>query len=79
MSRNQKGNCLPPLHLKKETDPFSETLCSSEYWTMDKLKKKNSNPESQNFLLYFRIALRACTTPHYYYYYYYYYLLIILT
>jgi hypothetical protein len=32
-------------HLRTETDPVSETLCSLEYWTMDKVKKPN-NPES---------------------------------
>jgi hypothetical protein len=34
-------------HMKTETDPVSETLCSSvflEYRTMDKVQKRN-NPE----------------------------------
>jgi aminoglycoside phosphotransferase family enzyme len=41
----QLSRCLLSSHLKTETDPVSETLCSSvclEYRTMDKVKKPNS-------------------------------------
>jgi hypothetical protein len=31
--------CLPTSHLMTETDPVSETLCSLEYRTMDKVQK----------------------------------------
>jgi hypothetical protein len=30
----------PIPHLSTETDSVSETLCSLEYWKMDKIKKK---------------------------------------
>jgi hypothetical protein len=36
--------CLPPPHLRTETDPIYETLCSIEYRTMDKVQKL-SNPK----------------------------------
>jgi hypothetical protein len=35
----------PPPHLRRETDPVSEMLCSSEYQMMDKVQK-SSNPEN---------------------------------
>jgi hypothetical protein len=35
---------LPPPHVTTETDPISETSCSLEYQTMDKVQK-GSNPE----------------------------------
>jgi hypothetical protein len=31
-----------------ETDPVSETLCSLEYWTMDKVQQAGS-PEREGF------------------------------
>jgi hypothetical protein len=42
------SRCLLSPHLQTETDPVSETLCSSvflEYRTMDKVQKPNS-PEN---------------------------------
>jgi hypothetical protein len=38
---NRVGVFLP--HLRTETDPVSETLCSSEYWTMDKAQKPSNS------------------------------------
>jgi hypothetical protein len=53
-----------PTQLKTETDPVSETLCSSvflEYRTMDKVQKPNSPechiPLSELFKVYFRISV----------------------
>jgi hypothetical protein len=34
----------PFPHQRRETDSVSKTLCSSEYWMMDKVKEL-SNPE----------------------------------
>jgi hypothetical protein len=34
----QQSMCLSPPHLKTETDPVSEKLCSSEYRTMDRVQ-----------------------------------------
>jgi hypothetical protein len=33
----------PPFHLRIETDPVSETLCSLEYRTTDKVQKLNNS------------------------------------
>jgi hypothetical protein len=42
--RHQHSRCLPP-HLKTETDPVSETLCSlvSAYRTVDRVTKPNNS------------------------------------
>jgi hypothetical protein len=38
--RGQLSRCLlPHLHLRTETDPVSETACSLEYQTMEKVQK----------------------------------------
>jgi hypothetical protein len=42
--RTQQSRYVPPLHLRVDRDPVSETLCSSEYRKMDKVRKP-SNPE----------------------------------
>jgi hypothetical protein len=42
--RAQQNMCLPPPHLRIETEPVSETLCSLEYRMMDKVQK-SSNPQ----------------------------------
>jgi hypothetical protein len=39
-----KATCLAHPHLRTETDPIFETLCSIEYGTMDKVQKL-SNPK----------------------------------
>jgi hypothetical protein len=36
--------CVSPPELRAERDPFSESLCSTEYRTMDKVEKA-SYPE----------------------------------
>jgi hypothetical protein len=44
------GNCIGfHPYLRMETDPISETLCSLEYRTMDKVLEPN-NPKSQVFI-----------------------------
>jgi hypothetical protein len=40
----ERANLNHSPHLRKETDPVSETLCSLEYRTVDKVQKP-SNPE----------------------------------
>jgi hypothetical protein len=50
LQRIQQSKCLPPPHLKTETDLVSETLCSVEYWTTSKLKTL-SNPVCLHFTL----------------------------
>jgi hypothetical protein len=35
-------SCLPLFHLRTETDLVAETLYASEYWSMDKVKKKKT-------------------------------------
>jgi hypothetical protein len=34
---------LPPFHLRTETDPVSETLCSLEYRKMDRVQKLSNS------------------------------------
>jgi hypothetical protein len=52
--RAQQSRCLPPRHLRKETDRVSETLCSFMFfkntgrWIS---KKKDTNPEYEFQLL----------------------------
>jgi hypothetical protein len=57
---NRPNGCLPPHHLKTETDPVSEMLCSLEHRTMDKEKKeKKTVIPNNNFVLAFgRMWLR---------------------
>jgi hypothetical protein len=42
--QSQQSRCLLPPHLRMGTDADSETLCSVEYHTMDKVLK-SSNPD----------------------------------
>jgi hypothetical protein len=42
----QQSRCLPSPHLRTETDPISETLCSLEYRMMENVQKP-SNPEDK--------------------------------
>jgi hypothetical protein len=49
--------CHPPLHVRTETDPISDTLCSLEYRTVDKVKTP-SNFESS---LCFQLTLTVLT------------------
>jgi hypothetical protein len=50
--------CLPPPHLRTETDPVSETLCFSEYRTMDIVQKPGNSecytPSSEPFSILYR-------------------------
>jgi hypothetical protein len=41
---------LPHLHLRTETDPVSETSCSLEYQTMEKVQKP-SNSDCMHFFI----------------------------
>jgi hypothetical protein len=45
----QQSRCLKLPYLRTETDSVSETLCSLEYRTTDKVQKP-SNPDRQNHL-----------------------------
>jgi hypothetical protein len=36
ISSFQQHRCLPPLHMRTETGPVSQTLCFLEYWTTSK-------------------------------------------
>jgi hypothetical protein len=36
--RTEQSKCLSPPHMRTETDPVSETLCSLEFRAMDKSK-----------------------------------------
>jgi hypothetical protein len=43
---NQQSRCLHPLHLRTETDPLSETLCSLVFFIIpdDGQSRKASSP-----------------------------------
>jgi hypothetical protein len=41
--RTQQIMCLPPIHLRTETEPIYERFCSLEYRMMDKLQKPSSS------------------------------------
>jgi hypothetical protein len=55
--RAQMSRCLlPHLHLRTDTDPVSETSCSLEYRTMEKVQKPSNSvrytPSSEPFRIY---------------------------
>lgn len=45
-----RHKCLTPPHLRKETDSIFETLCSLEYWVMDRAQNP-SNPKQWYWVL----------------------------
>jgi hypothetical protein len=59
---NRVGVCHPP-HLRTETDPVSETSCSLEYRTMDKVQNPGNpkcyTPSSGPFRIYLIIMLQT--------------------
>jgi hypothetical protein len=50
--KSMRNKLSLPLHMRTETDPVSETLCSLAflgYWMMDSVQKPNNSEYRNNF------------------------------